>query len=188
MLIDSVQNAAVFQWGVVLGASLVAALWDLTNRRIPNILTLPLLAAGWVQAAVFFGWAGLVDALLAGVIVGLPYVLLYAFASGGAGDAKLMAAIGAWLGMQNGIAAMVSISIVAIVFALCRVVWARRFFETLNNLRMILLYLMFFFSTRGRVKYAGGMETADDATALTMPYGPAIFTGLVGAALYCLML
>ncbi|MHC4291976.1 MAG: A24 family peptidase [Planctomycetota bacterium] len=182
---STTESTAIFQWGVVLVASLVAALIDIKSRRIPNVLTLPLLAAGLVQAAWFDGFDGLKSSLLAAVVLGLPYVLLFVFAGGGAGDAKLMAAIGAWLGLSSGIAALMAISICAVVCALLKAIFARRFFEVLNNIRVMMLSFMLFLSTKGAAKYATPMETADDETALTIPYGPAIFAGLVAAAVYC---
>ena len=181
---STVQSTAIIQWGVVLAASLAAALIDIRSRRIPNVLTVPLFAAGLVQAAWFDGFDGLKSSLLAAVILGLPYVVLFVFAGGGAGDAKLMAGIGAWLGLANGVAALLAISICAIVLALLKAIFARRFFEVLNNIRVILLSFMFFVSTKGAAKYAGGMETAEDERALTIPYGPAIFAGVVAAAVY----
>lgn len=184
LLTELSQNKEVIRWGVVLIASLVAALTDLKDRRIPNILTLPLLVAGLVQAAWFDGFDGLKSSLLTAVILGLPYVLLFLFAGGGAGDAKLMAAVGAWLGLPNGVAALVAISVCAVVLALLRALFAKRFFEVLNNIRFMMLSFLFFLSTKGSAKYVGGMETADDKTALTIPYGPAIFAGLVAAAIY----
>ena len=47
-----------------------------------------------------------------------------------------------------------------------------------------MISFMFFLSTRGDAKYAAPMETADDRDALTIPYGPAIFAGLIAAATY----
>ena len=185
MLSSTSENVAVIQWGVVLVASLVAALVDIKSRRIPNVLTLPLLAAGIVQAVWFDGFDGLKSSLLAAVVLGLPYVLLFLFAGGGAGDAKLMAAVGSWLGLSDGVVALMAISICAVVLALLKALSAKRFFEVLANIRVILLSFMFFVSTKGTARYAGGMDTADDEAALTIPYGPAIFAGLVAAAVYC---
>jgi len=45
------------------------------------------------------------------LLLGIPYFLLFAFAGGGAGDAKIMAALGAWVGWHNGIAVVVGVSI-----------------------------------------------------------------------------
>ena len=52
-------SMTVLQWGVVIGASLLAALSDLRERRIPNALTFPLFVVGLIWAAWFGGLAGL---------------------------------------------------------------------------------------------------------------------------------
>ena len=38
----------LLQWGVVIGASLAAAIFDLRERRIPNMLCGPLFIAGLI--------------------------------------------------------------------------------------------------------------------------------------------
>ena len=96
------------QWGVVLCVSLIGAITDLRSGRIPNFLTMPILLAGATWAVWLCGPAGLADALLGCLLLATPYVLLFVFAGGGAGDAKLMGAIGAWLGVVNGLVALAS--------------------------------------------------------------------------------
>jgi prepilin signal peptidase PulO-like enzyme (type II secretory pathway) len=113
------------QWGVVIGASLAAAFTDLRSRLIPNVLTMPLFAAGVVTAFVIGGLPGLADAVAASLVLTLPYLLLYAYAAGGAGDAKMMAALGAWLGVVNGLVALVTVSLAGVVLA-CAWIWAHR--------------------------------------------------------------
>ena len=81
-----------------IAVAVVAALWDLRTRRIPNVLTFgsALLAivvhayTGGVSAA---GWS------LVGWFVGVVFFLpIFALRGMGAGDVKLLAALGAWLG------------------------------------------------------------------------------------------
>lgn len=82
----------------IAGAS-TAAVSDVAHRRVPNRLNLAILAMGLMwRATAFGGWEG-VPAALAGVGVGLA-LLIVPFAAGwvGAGDVKLLAALGAWLG------------------------------------------------------------------------------------------
>ena len=177
-------SAVLFQWGVILTASLVAALWDIKSRRIPNILTLPLFAAGLLQAAMFSGWDGFKSAFLASVILALPYVVLFIFAGGGAGDAKLMAAAGAWLGLTSGIVALFFVSIFGIVIALLKAALKGKFFEVLNNIRAIIISFMVYVSTRGKVNTVADTANSGEGERLTVPYGPAIFAGLLCAALY----
>jgi prepilin peptidase CpaA len=83
---------------VAMGLAMLACAWDLRTRRIPQALTLGGAAAGLAFHLLSGGWtAG--GTSLAGWGLGLA-VFLVPFALGGlgAGDVKLMAALGAWLG------------------------------------------------------------------------------------------
>ncbi len=125
------------QWGVVISASLVAAAIDLRTRRIPNLLTAPLLLAGWLCAVFLGGFAGLVDAAAASFLLGLPFVLLFVFAGGGAGDAKLMAALGAWLGLLNGTVVLVAVLLSGALMALAFALATQQVRTVMSNLNRI---------------------------------------------------
>ena len=81
---------------VVIVAS-VAADWDVRTRTIPNRLTGPALLLGLVAHGIAGGGHGLVQGLTGAVVAG--GLLLPGWLMGwmGAGDVKLMAALGAWL-------------------------------------------------------------------------------------------
>ncbi len=81
-----------------LALTLIAAGWDLASRRIPNLLTVTGMALGlgghlaW-QREVGLAWS------IAGLAVGLGLLLVPVLLGGmGAGDLKLMAAIGSLVG------------------------------------------------------------------------------------------
>lgn len=74
---------------------------DWRSRRIPNSLVIPLAFGGVVHAVVATGlWAGLGACL--GIVVGAG-LLFVSYARGwmGAGDVKLLGAIGAWTGVPG---------------------------------------------------------------------------------------
>jgi prepilin peptidase CpaA len=105
---------------------LALAVWqDLARHRIPNVLTITGFAAALALRALEGGMPGIVSAL-AGAGVGLVCFLPLYFAKGmGAGDVKLMAAAGAFLGpVAAFLAALVSLTAGA-VLALVVVVWRR---------------------------------------------------------------
>jgi prepilin peptidase CpaA len=163
-------------WGVVIGSSLVAAVCDVRSRLIPNALTVPMLLGGLAWAAWRAGSAGLIESILACVLVAAPCLVLFAFFGGGAGDVKLMGAIGAWLGIVNGLVVLFCVSLSGTVIA------------------AVMLF---------RAKRAGGLRpgaspgvgagcatgqavvkpSAGAAAARTMPYGVAILVGACLAAL-----
>ena len=122
MLFSSItdERLAIFQWGVIISASLVSAIWDVRSRRIPNMITFPLLLAGLIWATWHGGLSSLAEAAGACVLLALPYVFLFVFANGGAGDAKLMGAIGAWLGFKQGIIVLCCVATAGIILAIIK--------------------------------------------------------------------
>ena len=78
---------------------------DLRERRLPDMITLPLIAAGlgqqFIEGGVDRAWSGLLGVAL-GFLSLWSIARLYRLTRGqdglGLGDAKLLAAVGAWLG------------------------------------------------------------------------------------------
>jgi prepilin peptidase CpaA len=83
---------------VAIVLAVVAVVWDLKSRRIPNILTFggalaAILAHGYLEGPGGAGWS------VAGWLVGAAFFMpFFALGGMGAGDVKLLAALGAWLG------------------------------------------------------------------------------------------
>ena len=92
--------AELFPLVVVGLATLAASATDLWKFKVYNILTLPLLLAGLCVSTVLGGWAGLGTSLL-GAGLGFGFLVVFYAAGGvGAGDVKLLTAVGAWLGPE----------------------------------------------------------------------------------------
>ena len=89
--------------------TLATAYTDTYRWKIPNKLTIPFFGLGLVYQIAFWGFVpwnglmethGILDGLMGfGVGFGL-YFVLWMVAGGGAGDVKLMGALGAWLGFK----------------------------------------------------------------------------------------
>ena len=84
---------------ICVGAfTLSAAVWDVRERRIPNWLNVVALAGAIVWQLASDSWSGLGHAA-AGLTAGfLPFFLAWMLGGNGAGDAKLLGALGAWFG------------------------------------------------------------------------------------------
>lgn len=108
-------------WWPTLTVLLIATFTDLRDRRIPNWLVLPFLLSGFMVSAWMHGFHGL-EQSLAGFAVGtLLFGLIYFLGGMGAGDVKLCAAIGAWIGPSQMLLALVLTGVAGGVLALC---WA----------------------------------------------------------------
>jgi prepilin peptidase CpaA len=83
---------------VAIAIAVVAVVWDLRTRRIPNLLTFGAALAGFAIHGYLSGWPG-IGMSLAGWAVGVAFFFpIFALGGLGAGDVKLLGAIGAWLG------------------------------------------------------------------------------------------
>ena len=74
---------------------------DATRRRLPNALTLGGLLAGLCVQAGFWGWDGFKDGLAAAGVAVLFLILPFLIRAAGAGDLKMLAACGAFLGLRE---------------------------------------------------------------------------------------
>jgi prepilin peptidase CpaA len=123
---------------------IVAAIIDGRLLKVPNWLTFPLVLAGWSAAAFCGGFNGLAWSM-AGTLVGLGLLLpAYAIGGMGAGDVKLMAGVGAWIGATATFYAFCVSSVVggviAIAMVLCRGRWQhhfQQFFKIVDEILVI---------------------------------------------------
>lgn len=178
-------------WAGLSVACLVATVTDLRSMRIPNWLTLPLFAAGIAYSVSTGGWDGLRATLGGAAMAGGIYILAYVMAGGGAGDAKLMLALGSWLDLRQA-------AVLVLAVALSGFLWAMVVVVRRGSLRDIPTWLMgglglTYFQFRGA---AGGRanqarDTGEQPAAQARkrpkhwyPYAPAILLGTVAAWTY----
>ncbi len=178
----AVEGMVVFQWGVVICASLVAARSDLRERRIPNALTFPLLAVGLIWASWLGGLSGLAESAGACVLLALPYVLMFMFAGGGAGDAKLMGAIGAWLGLRQGAVVFVCVAAAGVVLAIAKAIEQKQLKSVLTSILVSIYTFMLLVIGRKMPRLADDRPDKNRSGKLDIPYGVAIFAGVCATA------
>jgi prepilin peptidase CpaA len=159
-------------WVLAALLGLVAGITDWRSRRIPNWLTVSAAAIGIAANCALGGWTGLRISLLGmglGLLLLLPFVLVRAL---GAGDWKLVGAVGALLGPQHLIAVLLASVLVAGIMALGLVIWKRRFLETLRNLgRMLAAFLT--------LHLPGSEVSLDNPQSLKVPFGVAVAVAVI---------
>jgi len=152
-----------------------AAVIDGRQLRVPNWLTFHFVLGGLV----FAGWAGGREALLwslAGTGVGLVSLLpLYAIGGMGAGDVKLMAGVGAWLGPWLTLGAFVATALVGGLFGLAMILASGNVFRHWAMFQTIGYEIL---SIRNPVELA---ERAGQRkkTMMLLPYGIPIAVGSI---------
>ena len=98
--LNSVAHGMTANWHIWLlsGVLVVAAVIDGWKLKVPNWITFPLILGGWAYGTACFGSQGLGWSVV-GTVLGLGLLLpAYAIGGMGAGDVKLLAGVGAWVG------------------------------------------------------------------------------------------
>lgn len=148
------------------------ALIDLYTRRVPNALTLGLAAVGLALAALGLTNVG-PGAALGGFALGLALMLPGHLLGGtGAGDVKLLAAFGVWLGPARTGQAFFYTALAGGVLALVVAIRRRRLAETMERTGALVRSV-------GTAVADIDAPTADNRFA----YAPAIAVGALVAAL-----
>jgi prepilin peptidase CpaA len=153
-----------------------AAGYDVRYRRIPNWLSLSGILLGLAMNAFLYqGWPGL-RASLVGLGVGFGvYFVLYTLRAMGAGDVKLMAAVGAIVGWQDWFGTFLITAIVGGVMALILVATKGRVKKTLWNVGFIINEMK-----SGRPAYMRKEELdVRSPKALGLPHGAVIAVGTI---------
>jgi prepilin peptidase CpaA len=155
----------------VILTAVAACLHDVRSRRIPNYVTFGSAALALAHGAAAGGWVGLGAAAggwALGVALFAPFFLLRGM---GAGDVKLLAALGAWIGPASLLSLTFYTAISGGVMALVLVMWRRKLAATFENLWLLLCHF--------RVAGLKPMSelSLENKSALSLPYGLPIAAG-----------
>ena len=161
-------SASQIIWVSTVAVTVAAALVDFRSRKIPNWLTVPAIAAGITLRTVLGGWPG-AKASLEGVglalLILLPLVLLRAL---GAGDWKLMGAVGAFLGPILFLFVLFGSIMVSGLMATVEMARSKRTKETFRNMVVLV---------RGFVTFGLRKDpeiSLDNPKLMKLPFGVAV--------------
>ena len=160
----------------------IAGIFDIRYRRIPNWLVLPAIPAGFLLNALVSlrfensVWPGLGQAALGLGVAALVYMPLYALRGMGGGDVKLAAALGALVGPKLWWAILVLSAVVGLVLALLLMAIHKRFRKTLANTAYIVWDMIHLRAPHRRNEELD----LDSPRSYKLPHGAVIALGTLG--------
>ena len=159
---------------VVLVPGILWASWiDCKQRRVPNWLNAAIAAAGFLAQGYFFGLSG-VAAGLTGLAVGLALLIVPWLMHGmGAGDVKLMMAIGVWLGPYLTFLSFCVGAVAGGVIAVIMILLAGRWWHAYANLITITQKV----SSRSTIFSEFGSAKSFGSGSQLLPYGVPLTIG-----------
>lgn len=162
----------------------VAGAYDIRYRRIPNWLTLMGVLFGLGFHAFLFEWPGIVFSAKGLALAMLIYFPLFVLRGMGAGDVKLMAAVGALVGAWNWIGIFVITGVLGGLFAILLAMSHGALRKTVQNVIYLLTEIAHL-----RRPYVGRSELdIRNPNALRLPHGAVIALGsglfLLAAAIW----
>jgi prepilin peptidase CpaA len=161
---------------VLLIVVLAAAIYDVRYRRIPNWISVSGALSGLGLNSFLYGGApGLVFALK-GLGLGFGfYLVLYILHAMGAGDVKLMGAVGAILGWQDWVGIFLVSSVIGGIMAFALMLTRGRVMKTFWNIGYILGEMR-----HGRAAYVTRQELdVKSPASVGLPHGAVIAIGTI---------
>jgi prepilin peptidase CpaA len=123
-----------------LFCAIVGAVYDVRSRKIPNFITLPSLLFGMILHFTVGGWKQLASATAAAMICGLVFLIFYLSGGMGAGDVKLIAAVGCVAGLSLVGPLLLWTSIVGGAMAIALALYQRKLTETMHNMLTLAIH------------------------------------------------
>jgi prepilin peptidase CpaA len=164
-------------WAFTIALTLVAGGWDWRTRRIPNWLTVSGFLIGLIVHTWISGWRGAVMSLEgAGLALAvlIPLVLMRGL---GAGDWKLMGAVGSFLGPVMMLFVLLATILVAGVMATVMVIKTNQVVSTFRNMAILVQgFFAFGLVTHPEI-------SLDNPGLLKLPFGVAVAIGTLGCFL-----
>jgi prepilin peptidase CpaA len=149
----------------------VGALWDVITYRIPNAITYPAICLGIIAHLFFEGVKGSIWGALGVLVGGGIFLFLYLLRTMGAGDVKLMAAVGAFAGPSKTLEIALYSAVAGGVLALAVALYKRRLRRTLVNVADL---VKFHAAVGAEVHPSLNLHNPE---AVKFAYGVAIFAG-----------
>jgi prepilin peptidase CpaA len=132
-----------FMYGVLVMGLIAAGIMDVRSSRVPNAVTFPLALLGIGFHAISDSGNGLFFSL-EGLGLGLVLLLgFYVYGGMGAGDVKLLAAVGAMVGPYNVFMGFLFASLFGGLYAIAMMCWHLGLAHTAERIKVLLVSMVF---------------------------------------------
>jgi len=160
-----------FAYSAAFLCATVGAVYDVRSRRVPNFVTFPAILLGLLLHLVFGGWSQLGSSFSAGLICGVVFLVFHLSGGMGAGDVKLITAVGCIAGLPHIGYLLILTALSGGIMAIGLAVSSRRFKETIANIGALAVH----HRTAGLTPHPE--LNAGNARTLRLPYAVAIAVG-----------
>ena len=149
----------------------IGAVYDVGNRRVPNFVTFPAILSGLLFHFAFGGWRQFGSSVSAGLICGLIFLVFYLGGGMGAGDVKLITAVGCLAGLPQVGYLLILTALAGGVMALGLALRHHRIKETMVNIGALVVH----HRSKGLAPHPE--LNIGNAQTLRLPYALAIAAG-----------
>lgn len=156
---------------ILLITLLISLITDIRKRKILNIVTLPAILIGFIYYIATLGWEGFLFSGK-GFLVGFTLLLIpYLLGGMGAGDVKLMAAIGALTGAKFTFYAFIYIALIGGIISLILIMKKRGVWNSIKSFFFLLFFL--------RSNFVSLKLNSNKESSILFPYGVPIVLGTI---------
>ncbi|MBU1076459.1 MAG: A24 family peptidase [Spirochaetes bacterium] len=155
----------------------ISGITDILKRKIYNVVTFPVMVMGFALNFYLGGLNALISSLAGFGICTILFFMVYAWGGFGAGDAKLMMALGAIVGLELVFNFILYSVLAGGLMANIVIIKKRRFIKTWKRVLRFFLFMI--------PKYRLKSESLSKDESIAIPYGYAVS---LGSLTYCIVL
>jgi prepilin peptidase CpaA len=171
-------------FAIVIAATVVSAVTDVWRFKVYNLVTIPLLISGLIYHGVVGGVPDLSKSL-SGALFGFAILMApYAMGGMGAGDVKLMSAVGAWLGLSLTYRVFIASAIAAGIYGLVLIVMSRKLLETWVNFQILWHRMTVFGRYLGADDRVESEVKRDDRRRRVIPFAAMVAVGIFATLMW----
>jgi prepilin peptidase CpaA len=171
-------------FAVVMVAALFSAFTDLWKFKVYNLLTIPLLFSGFIYHGIVGGAPEFSISLMGALFGFASLIVLYVMGGTGAGDVKLMSAVGAWLGLPMIYHVFIASAIAQGLYAVVLIVMSSKPKDAWINLQILWHRMTIFGRYLGADDRVEAHVVRDDRRKRCIPFAAMLAIGIIATLVW----